>query len=141
MQLALPDRHAVQLAGDHAKAVVAAPVHAVLQVALRDLANVASYLANGPQHEKDGSCGDHRRNRDNQPRQLELTRRRQRVVRNRRQPNHKANKQHTAENQSLSKIEHDPVSAPEKRNLPILADTASRRKGQGVGHSQLFPDS
>jgi hypothetical protein len=48
----------------------------------------------------------------------------------RRQPNHEANKQHTAEDQSLSKIEHDPVPTPEKGNSPILADTAPMRKGE-----------
>ncbi len=82
-QLAQPDGDAVQLSGDHAEAVAAAPLHAVLQVALGDPAGVAGQQADGPQHKVDGRHRDHRRSRHKQERELELSRRRQGVVRGR----------------------------------------------------------
>jgi hypothetical protein len=62
-------------------------------------------------------------------------------VRDRHQPNHEANKQHTAENQSLSKIEHNPVSAPEKQGIGNREKGTENRPSfpQFVHHSNKHP--
>ena len=60
-QFAQPDRDAAQLAGEHAEVVAAAPLHAMLQIALRDAMRIAGQRADGAQHEVDGCDLDQQR--------------------------------------------------------------------------------
>jgi hypothetical protein len=96
---------------------VAAPLDAVLQVALGDPADIAGHYADGPQYKVDSAHRDHHSGRHKYAREAELASRRQGVVGGYQQPYREAGDKRTAENQSLRKVKHDPVSGPEKQTL------------------------
>ena len=105
-QLPQPHGNPVQLAGDHAKAVAAAPVNAMLKIPLGNAMRIARQILNRPQHKENRGCHDHHRNRANGIRQAELPGRSQRPMRGDHQAHGQAAEEHTTENQSLGKIEH-----------------------------------
>ena len=113
-QFAQPDRDPVQLAGNNAEIVAAAPLHTVLQVALGNSVGIASQHADGSQNEIYGPHLNHHRCEDEDVCDSGLSRCRQSAVRGSHQPHCQAGKQHAAENQSLGKVEHRPVSVPAK---------------------------
>ena len=105
-QFAQPDRNAVQFAGEDAKAVAAAPVDAMLQIALGDAMRIARQALNRPQDEDNRDRGDKDGGQAERAGERELPGSPQRAARGKDQARRKAAEEHTAENQSLGKVEH-----------------------------------
>ena len=89
-QLAQPYRDPVQFGGDHAKVVVAAPLHPVLQVSLGDSVRIAGQHVNRPQNKIDGAQFNQQCGNDEDVRQCGLPRCRQGAVRNSHQSHREA---------------------------------------------------
>ena len=105
-QFAQPHRNPVQLAGDHAKAVAAAPFHAVFKISLGNAMRIARQALNRPQHKENRGRRNHHRGHAYRVRQMQLPGGSQRAVRGNHQAHGQAAEEHTTENQSLGKIEH-----------------------------------
>jgi hypothetical protein len=109
-QFAQPDGEAVELRGDYAEVVVAAPFHAVFQIALRNAMGIAGYSADGAEHKEDGGQLNEKRCQYEDVCHPRLARSYKGGMGYGHQPHSEASKQHTAEDKSLGKIEQKQVS-------------------------------
>ena len=113
-QLAQAHRNAVQLAGDHAEIVAAAPIHAVFQISFCNVFRIARQHANGAQNKKQRADANHdRRNCENDA-EPTLSRRVERRSSDECQSHREGGQQNASENQTLSEIQHAPGSMPEE---------------------------
>ena len=105
-KLAKPHRDAIQLSCNHAEAVVAAPLHAMFEIALRNFAGIVGQHPDGMQHQHDGRHFNQDEGDEQRDGKMQLPGGSQSSMGGSNQPHAERGDHDTAENQPLREIQH-----------------------------------